>query len=329
MTFVERLDRYQRRHRRAGFPIAVIYKFIDDQGTYLAAIITYYGIVSLFPLLLLLSTVLNFVLEGHPSLQQDVLNSALGQFPVVGEQLSDPQSISGSGIGLVVGILGTIYGGLGVAQAVQNAMNTIWRVPRNSRPNPLQSRLRSLVLLLVVGLSIVGTTIITALGTTTEAFGAGVGAGLKVLLVLLSLVVNAGVFTLAFRVSTARPLPWRAFVRGAIAAAVAWQALQYIGTAYVGSVVKHASATNSVFAFVLGLIAWIYLESLVVVFAVEYDAVRELKLYPRSLLTPFTDDVELTAADRRAYTGLAKSQRAKGFEDITVTFDQPPRDSDA
>jgi membrane protein len=75
---------------------------------------------------------------------------------------------------------------------------------------------------------------------------------------------------------------------------------------------------------VLGLIAWIYVEALVVVMAVEYNVVRELRLYPRSLLTPFTDNVELTAADRRAYTGQAKSQRAKGFEDINVTFDDPP-----
>src|SRR6476646_3027352 len=165
MTFVERLDRYQRDHRRAGLPLAVIYKFIDDQGTYLAAIIAYYGIVSLFPLLLLLSTILNFVLEGQPELQQRVLDSALGQFPVVGDQLADPHGISGSGVALAVGIIGTIYGGLGVAQAAQNAMNTIWRVPRNERPNPLKSRLRSVLLLLVVGLSIIGTTILSALGS--------------------------------------------------------------------------------------------------------------------------------------------------------------------
>ncbi len=329
MTFVERLDRYQRTHRRAGFPIAVLYKFVDDQGTYLAAIITYYGIVSLFPLLLLGSTILNFVLQGDPSLTQQVLHSALGQFPVVGDQLTDPRGISGSGIGLIVGILGTIYGGLGVAQAAQNAMNTIWRVPRNSRPNPLRSRLRSLLLLLVAGLAIIGTTVLSALGTNTAAFGAGIDAGLKVLLVVASLLVNLGVFMLGFRVATARPLPWRCIVRGAIAAAIAWQLLQYVGTAYIGSVVKHATATNAVFAFVLGLVAWIYLESLIVVLAVEYNAVRELKLYPRSLLTPFTDDVDLTTADRLAYTGLAKSQRFKGFQDINVTFDKPPREHDS
>jgi membrane protein len=323
VTFVERLDRYQRKHRRAGLPIAIVYKFIDDQGTYLAAIITYYAIVSLFPLLLLLSTILSFVLEGRPDLQHEVLNSALGQFPVVGDQLKDPTAIGGSTVGVVVGIIGTIYGGLGVAQAAQNAMNTIWRVPRNSRPNPIKSRARSLLLLLVVGLALIGTTVLSALGSNANAYGAQLGAGIKVLVVALSLLVNSAVFTLGFKVATARDLPWRSMVRGAVAAAVAWQLLQYFGTAYIGGVVKHATALNSVFAFVLGLIVWIYLEAVVVVFAVEYNAVRYLRLYPRALLTPFTDEVDLTHADERAYTGQAKAQRAKGFQDIEVSFEKP------
>src|SRR5688572_866437 len=60
MRLTERFDRYQRRHPWAGYPIAVIYKFFDDQGTYLAALITFYGFLSLFPLLLLLSSILGF-----------------------------------------------------------------------------------------------------------------------------------------------------------------------------------------------------------------------------------------------------------------------------
>jgi membrane protein len=324
MAFVERLDRYQRAHPRAGFPIAVVYKFFDDQGNYLAALITYYALVSLFPLLLLLSTILNFALEGSPQLQQDVLNSALGQFPVVGAELTDPHGVSGNGVALLVGILGTVYGGLGVAQAAQNAMNTVWRVPRNDRPNPLRSRGRSILLLLVVGLSVLGTTIMSGLGSSADAFGAEIGVGIKVLLMIVSLAVNAAVFTLGFRVATAKDLTFRSTVRGALAAAIGWQILQFFGTSYIASVVKHASAVNSVFALVLGLIAWIYLEALIVVFAVEYNAVRDMKLYPRALLTPFTDNVQLTEADETAYTDQAQSQRAKGFEDITVTFDQPP-----
>ncbi len=329
MTVVDRVDKFQQRHPRLGLPIAVVYKFFDDQGPYLAALITYYGFLSLFPLLLLMSTVLNFVLAGDPRLQQSVLDSALGQFPMVGTQLTDPNGVSGSGVGLVIGVLGTLYGGLGVAQAGQNAMNTVWRVPRNARPNPIKSRLRSLVLLGVVGLSILGTTVLSALGASAESYGANVGGGLKPVLVLGSLAVNVAVFTLGFKLATARELTWRETVPGAFAAALAWQVLQFVGTSFVGSVVKHSSVANSLFALVLGLIAWIYLEAVVVVFAVEYNAVRALRLWPRALLTPFTDNVELTAADVAAYTQQARSQRAKGFQNITVTFDRTGADESA
>jgi membrane protein len=319
MSVVERLDRFQQAHPRAGLPVAVIYKFADDQGNYLAALITYYGFLSLFPLLLLSSTILNFVLEGQPDLQHRLLDSALGQLPIVGTQLADPNGVSGSGAGLVFGVLGTLYGGLGVAQAAQNAMNTIWRVPRNSRPNPLASRLRSLVLLAVVGLAVLGTTALAALGSIFNGFGIGTKIGLGV----GTFVLNAVVFTVAFRIATARPISLRQTVPGAMAAAVVWQSLQYFGAIYVGHVVKGATEINGVFALVLGLIAWIYLESFIVVLAVEYNTVRSLGLYPRALMTPFTDDVDLTPADEASYTQQAEAARAKGFQEITVDFERP------
>ena len=109
--------RYQRRHRWAGFPLAVVYKFVDDQGSYLAALITYYGFLSLFPLLLLLASVLGFVLRNHPQLQQQILDSALGQFPVIGEQLARPAAAAGQATAIVIGSFTALYGGLGVAQA--------------------------------------------------------------------------------------------------------------------------------------------------------------------------------------------------------------------
>jgi hypothetical protein len=112
-----RLDRFQRRHPWAAFPLAVAYKYFDDFGTYLAALLTYYGFVSLFPLLLLLSTILGFVLAGDPRLQAEVLTSAAHQFPVIGGDLAQPKRLGGGSIGLVVGIAGCLYGGLGVAQA--------------------------------------------------------------------------------------------------------------------------------------------------------------------------------------------------------------------
>src|SRR4051812_21824532 len=165
VSVADKLDRLQRRHRAAGFPIAVVYKYIDDSGPYLAALITYYAFVSLFPLLLLFSTILGHVLAGNPELQQRLLDSALSQFPVVGDQLGTPQELSGGVVGIVVGVLGSLYGGLGVAQAVQHAMNTAWSVPRNSRPNPFLARGRSLLLLGTAGVAVLGTTALSTLGS--------------------------------------------------------------------------------------------------------------------------------------------------------------------
>jgi uncharacterized BrkB/YihY/UPF0761 family membrane protein len=112
---------------------------------------------------------------------------------------------------------------------------------------------------------------------------------------------------------------------GALVAATAWQLLQLFGKSLVTRTISHASATNSVFAVVLGLIAFLYVTSVVVVLCAEANAVRVDRLYPRALLTPVTDAVDLTSADERAYREQAQAQRAKGFEEIEVAFDRPPR----
>src|ERR1700735_5928982 len=113
------LDRLQRQNRAVSLLVGVIYKYLDDQGGYLAAVITYYAFVSVFPLLLLLTTGLGVVLAGHADLQQQVLHSALSQFPVIGSQLHQPAGLSGGTVAVVVGTLGALYGGLRVGPAVQ------------------------------------------------------------------------------------------------------------------------------------------------------------------------------------------------------------------
>ena len=323
MSLTDRLDGFQRRHHAAGYPLGVLYKYFDDNGGYLAALITYYAFVSLFPLLLLMSTVLGFVLAGNPHLQDQILHSALSQFPVVGSQLGDPKRIGGGPVGLVIGILGALYGGLGVAQATQYAMNTAWAVPRNSRPNPFKARGRSVVLLVTVGLAVVGTTALSTLGASNAG---SLGPILKVLVLVASVAINAGAFIFAFRFAAARDLSARDVAPGAVTAAIIWQLLQTFGVVYVGHVVKGASATNGVFALVLGLLAFLYITATAVVLCVEANVVRIDRLHPRSLLTPFTDDVDLTSGDRRAYTSQAKAQRSKGFEEVDVRY-HPRRDN--
>jgi membrane protein len=321
VLLTERLDSFQQRHPGAGFPLAVVYKFADDQGNYLAALITYYAFLAIFPLLLLASSILGFVLQGNQRLQQQILDSALRQFPIIGDQLGRPEGLTGSATAVVIGIIGSLYGALGVAQATQNAMNIAWAVPRHRRPNPLVGRLRGLLLLATAGLAIIGTTLISALGSSADAFSARIGIGVQLLLWLLSVTVNAAIFVVLFQVATTKRHKFTESVPGAISAAVLWQLLQLIAAAYVGHVVRNANATNGVFALVLGLIAWIYLGAMTVVLGVEINVVRAHKLYPRALLSPFTDNVDLTRADQEAYTDYAEAQQTKGFESVDVSFD--------
>jgi YihY family inner membrane protein len=316
------LDRLQRRHRRLGFVIAVVYKYVDDQGGYLAALITYYAFVSLFPLLLLMTTALGVLLAGRPDLQQQVVEATMSQFPVIGTQLQRPEQLSGGLTAVVVGIAGALYGGLGVGQAVQNAMDSVWSVPRNNRPDPFRSRVRSLLLLFVLGSAAITATVLSAAGHATASLG---WFG-KAVVTVVTIAINAVICLVAFRVTTVRDATYRDVLPGAITAAVIWQLLQWFGASYVAHTVKSTSATNSVFALVLGLLAFLYLISVTLVMCAEINVVRVDRLYPRALLTPFTDDVDLTSADRRTYTRRAKAERLKGFQRVSVHFDTTRED---
>ncbi|WP_212721509.1 YihY/virulence factor BrkB family protein [Nocardioides dongxiaopingii] len=318
---VGRVDRFQQRHRVVGMPISIIYKYVDDSGPQLAAQITYYAFVSLFPLLLLASTVLGFVLSGDPELQRRVLDSALTQLPLVGDDLQTPQGIGGGVTGLVVGLAGALYGAMGVGMAVQNASNTAWTVPRNVRGNPVVARGRSIVLLCVIGVDVLGTTALAGLvGAATF-----IGPLSSIALLVGTAAIHTATFAFVFRFApAARGLSWREVLPGSLAAAVAWLALQYVGVAYVGHTVDGASATNGVFAVVLGLLAFLYLAAVTILLCLELNVVLVDRLHPRTLLTPFTDNVVLTDADKRSYTDLAKAQRLKGFERVEVEFAPSP-----
>lgn len=325
MSVAARLDGFQQRHRWAGFPLAVAYKFAEDQGTYLAALITYYGFLALFPMLLLLASILGFVLEGDPELQVRILDSTLAQFPIIGDQLVEPQGLRGSGAALVVGALVAFYGASGVAQAMQNAMNVAWAVPRHRRPNPIKARLRSLLVILTGGAAVLATTVLSALGSSAAAFGAELERWSSALLVAAAVGLNSALVIGVFRITISRSTPVHQLLPGAITAAGIWQLLQLFGGFYVGHVVKGAGVTYGVFAVVLGLLAWLFLASAGFVISAEINVVRAKHLYPRALLTPFTDEVDLTAADRHAYTDAATAQTFKGFESVDVSFDEEAR----
>ena len=317
---VDRADDYQRRHRVVGVPLAVVYKFFDDQGNYLAAIITYYAFVAIFPLLLIASSVLGFVLQGNEELERDILSSALSQFPIVGTQLGRPEGLQGSASAVVVGSLAALYGVVGLGQAAQNVVNAAWAVPRNSRLNPVVSRVRSFLLLVLAGFAVLAVALLSSVASHVEVFGTDVDLSVRLVFRAAAVALSALVLALMMSHATAEHHPLRVVLPGAVAIALMWQLLQDVGGIYVARVLSRASDMNGVFALVLGLVALLYVAAVMAVLGVEINAVLAKRLYPRALLTPFTDDVELTEADRRVYTDAAKSTRHKGFEHVSVTF---------
>jgi len=317
---VDRFDAWQRRHRVAGIPIAVVYKFFDDQGGYLAAVITYYAFIAIFPLMLIGTSVLGFVLQGHPDLQREILTSALAQFPIVGDQLGRPEGIQGSTSAVIIGAITALYGVIGLGQAAHNAINVCWAVPRNVRLNPIISRLRSLVWIVGAGLALVFIAVITSVGSHLELLGRDFSSEVHGVAVVLSVVVNALVLALMMRLSTPRDETLRNVLPGAALVAVLWQLLQLVGGLYVEHVIKKASEMNAIFALVLGLVALVYIATVLAMLGIEVNVVLVKRLYPRALLTPFTDAVRLTEADERVYREYAQAQRHKGFEQIEVDF---------
>jgi membrane protein len=312
------IDGFQRRHPIIGFPLGVIYKFFDDQGNYLAAILTYYAFVAIFPLMLLGTSILGFVLGARPEWQEDILNSALGQFPIIGDQLGRPEGLRGSAAGVAFGSLAALYGSLGLAQSLQNAMHVAWSVPRNSRPNPVYARLKSLVLLLTAGLALLSVTVVSTIASTTTAF---FEVGTRWLLPLVTVLVVGAMLTILFRFAAAGQHSFRRAAPGGFALALMWQLLQLGGVLYVGEVLVDTTAMTKTFGLVLGLIGFLFIGAVMAVLAMEINVVIARRLYPRALLTPFTDAVDLTPADRRAYASYARMQRHKGFERVSVTWD--------
>lgn len=301
--------------------MGVVYKFFDDQGAYLAALLTYYAFYAIFPLLLIASSVLGFLLQGNPQLEQQLLESALAQFPIVGSQLGRPEGIQGSAGAVVVGIVVALYGATNLGQAALNTLNVAWGVPRNTRMSPLLSRLRSLVLFVVGGISVL---VVAALSVALGRFGPnlfGSATVPRVLVWVATVALTALALTLMLSIASHVRRTMRDVIPGAVFVAVLWGVLQEVGDLYVEQVVTRVSDLNAIFALVLGLLALIYLASLIGVIGVEINVVLALGLYPRALLTPFTDDVELTDADRKVYTRRAQAQRHKGFQTITVSFE--------
>jgi len=290
----ERADAFQREHGPAGFVFAVVKKAGDDKGSQLAALITYYGFFSLFPLLLVAFTILGFVLQHNPSVRDDVATTLQQRLPLPG---ISADSINGSGFALVIGVLLTLWSGLGATQVAQDALNTVWDVPRTKQPTFVKKRLVGLGILAVIGLGLIAATAASSLSGFLGP-AAGVGG------VAASVVLNTLVIAMLFKLMVERDLTWAEIRVGAFVGGVGWAALQLIGSWYTQRLVDNADKTYGTFAVVIGLLSWIYLQSQVFIYAAEVASVSSRRLWPRALVADRPTD-----ADRKVELALVERSK--------------------
>ncbi len=309
---IRRVDAAQQRFTPAAFVFGVSKKYGDDNGGVLASNLAYSAFVSLFPLLLILTTVLGLAASVDASFREQVLKAVAGQFPVVGQQLTgNVKTLRRSSIiGLIVGFAGLVWGATGLAQSGLFTMEQVWNLPGPARPGFVPRLGRAVEFLGLLGGGVVLTTGLAALSTYGHKAWYW-----TVLAELAAAVGNTALYLGAFRVLTPGGVPTRQLVPGAVAGGLGYTLLQLLGT-YLVHHYLHSDAVYSVFATVLGLIAWISLAVRVTVYAAEINVVLARRLWPRSIVQP-----PLTEADRASMALQALQNQRREEQHVEVTFD--------
>jgi YihY family inner membrane protein len=312
---IRRVDATQQRFTPSAFVVGVVKKYGDDNAGTLASSLAHSALVSVFPLLLILSTVLGLVAAGDPELRNKIQNAAAQQVPLIGQQLT--HSVSelqrSSTIGLVAGLAVLIWGATGLSQSALFTMEQVWNLPGPARPGFFPRIGRSLLFLSILGLGVLSTTLLTSLDAFTQRSGAFV-----TLVDALALVANVGLYLASFRVLTPKGVPTRSLVPGSIVGAVVWTVLQYFGVLVVHHFIQ-SSSVYGVFGTVLALVAWLYLAVQVTVYSAEINVVLARRLWPRSLVPP-----PLTEADRAVLAAQALQNQRREEQQVTVTFTDRP-----
>jgi YihY family inner membrane protein len=306
---VRAFDGYQQRHKRLALPMAVVKKFGDDQGGNLAALVAWFGFFSLFPLLLVFATVLGFVLSGDPSTRTSVEHSVTNSFPAVGNVLP-LHTLTGSVTALVIGVLTSLYAGLGVTNASQQAMDRVWAVPFKDRADFVHSRLRGLGLLTFLGALFVVSTF--ASGAVSAGFG---GVLAKVAGYVVALIVNFALFFAVYRLMTESSIPSSDLRIGSAVASVLWTILQSVGGFYIKHATSGGHSNYGTFAVVIGLLIWLRLGAQVFVYSAEINVVVSRRLWPRSFFGPPD-----ASADKRTLRALAKVEERSDKQQVDVEF---------
>jgi len=311
-------DDLQRRRTLFGFPYAVIKKYGDDEGGRHAALLTYYGFLSIFPLLLLAVALVQMVLQGNAELRQELVDHIVP--PDLQQTVNDALArLPSNGVPLVIAIVGLLFSTMGIVFSAYQTLNHLAAVPHRKRHEFFPRYLRIFAMLFVLIVGVLG---IGALGVVVAAIpdlpgdSRGAAAAGTALLVFLMLWAATGLL-LPHRARFA--IVWPAALLGSLTIT----ALLSFGATVLPRLVAKSGVVYGSFATIVGLFTLLYLVSQVLVYAGEVAIVRRRRLWPRAL-----DMTRPTSADRRALTYLAREQERTVVERIDTRFDADPEGPD-
>jgi YihY family inner membrane protein len=314
---IRKVDAGQKRYTPTAFVFGVIKKYGDDNGGVLASNLAYSAFVSIFPLLLILTTILGLAASVNPSVRTHVLHAVAGQVPAIGNTLTTNVKVlkRSSIIGLIIGFAGLIWGATGLAQSGLFTMEQVWNLPGPARPGFVPRLGRAMLFIALLGGGVIATTGLASLNIyLLKGIWAVIGAE------VLAAAFNIGMYTGAFRVLTPKGVPTRRLLPGAITGGILYTVLQVLGTWLVHHYL-HSDSVYGVFGIVLGLVAWIYLAVQITVYSAEINVVLTRRLWPRSIVQP-----PLTEADRAsmALQALQNQRRPEQQVEVTFTDREPP-----
>ncbi len=233
-----------------------------------ASVLAFFGFLSIFPLLLVATTVLGFALQDNPELQDRIIDGALDDIPVLGQTLSEnPASLNGNIWALLIGLALALWSATKAFVALQGAQDDVWEVHVDERNALPKVRGKALLGLLIIGGAQVGSIVITTLVSAADLPNAG-----RILLTTATIMINIAVIFAMFKYLVSASLTWRMVWPGAIIGGVAYTLLQQFGTMIVQRITDNAGVTYGQFALVLGLVTWLSLLAIATLMSCEFNA---------------------------------------------------------
>ncbi len=285
MSLGDKVQTAQRQNPVLSVSLATFKKFREDESTNFAAMIAFWAFFSIFPLLLVLVTVLGWVLPESD--KNSVLTHVAGMFPLL--DATSIKGLTGAWWALVLGLVTALWSGLGVVRTLQTAFDSVWAIPRDKRPGLVKQVLRSLLVLATVGAGLVVTTLISGLITSSSS-GVDLGIGGRIGGYVLAAVLDVGLFLAAFRMLTDRDVSTRDVAPGAIFSGAVFFVLEQLSTAIIAGHLKSAQSTYGQFATVITILWWFYLQAVVTMLGAQLNVVLKDRLYPCALVdAPQTD----------------------------------------